>query len=170
MNEAIKMAKLSAKGGYNLFLGVTLSTIISAIGTILVVRLLGPSQYGLYSIALISPALISLFRDWGTNSAIIKYLAQYRSENKKAEMKTILASGALFESAVGILLTLTCYLLAGFLATNIFHRPEMKSLIEIASITILAGSLLTVSQSAFIGFERMELNLRNNLGTHYNIG
>jgi len=78
------MAKLSAKGGYNLFLGVTLSTIISAIGTILVVRPLDPSQYGLYSIALISPALISLFRDWGTNSAMIKFLAQYRSENKKA--------------------------------------------------------------------------------------
>lgn len=42
------MAKLSAKGSFNLFLGVTLSTIISAMGTILVVRLLGPSQYGLY--------------------------------------------------------------------------------------------------------------------------
>jgi len=158
VNEAIRMAKLSAKGGYNLFLGVTLSTIISAIGTILVVRLLDPSQYGLYSIALISPALISLFRDWGTNSAMIKFLAQYRSENKKAEMKTILAAGILFESVLGILLTLTCYLLAGFLATNIFHRPEMKNLIEIASVTILAGSFLTVSQSTFIGFERMEFN------------
>jgi len=152
------MAKLSAKSGFNLFLGVTLSTLISAIGTILVVRLLGPSQYGLYTIALISPAFIGLFRDWGTNSAMIKYLAQYSSENKKAEIKTILASGALFESALGTVLTLTCYLFAGFLATNIFHRPEMKNLIEIASITILAGSFLTVSQSAFIGFERMEFN------------
>jgi O-antigen/teichoic acid export membrane protein len=152
------MAKLSAKGGFNLFLGVSISSVVSAAGVIILMRLLTPSEYGLVAIAMISPTLISLFRDWGMNSAMIKYVAQYRSENKIAKVRNIVASGILFELVVGVTLSLSSFLLAGFLATNLFHRSETKTLIEIASLIILAGSFFTASQSVFTGFERMEFN------------
>jgi len=158
MSRAAKMAKISAKGGFHLFLGVSLSSAISALGTILLVRLLTPTQYGLFAIALMPPALIGLFRDWGINFAITKHLAQYKSENKTAEIKRVLTCGLLFESALGTLLSITCFFLANFLAINVFHRPELKPLVEIASITILATGLFTAAQSTFTGFERMELN------------
>jgi len=152
------MAKLSARGGLKLFLGVSISSIVSAVGVILLMRLLTPSEYGLVTIAMISPALIALFRDWGVNSAMIKYVAQYRSENRISRVRNVMASGLLFELVVGVSLSLGSFLLAGFLAANVFHRAEAKILIEIASLTILAGSFLTASQSTFIGFERMEFN------------
>ena len=156
MNKAIRIAQLSAKGSFTLFLGHAVSRVVSALGTILLVRLLTPPEYGLVTIALIAPVLISLFRDWGLSSSMIKYLAQYRSEGKTKEIKNILTSGLLFESTLGILLAIISYLLAGFLTTNVFHRPEIRSPIEITSLIILAGSLITLSQSTFIGFERME--------------
>lgn len=158
MSKAIEMAKTSTRGGFHLFLGVSLSSVIAALGTILLVRLLTPDQYGLYAIALIPPGFISLFRDWGMNSAIIKHLAQYRSENKTTEIRQVLASGLLFESVLGTLLSVICFLLMSFLAVEVFHRPELQPLIGIASITILAGALLTATQSTFTGFEKMELS------------
>jgi len=158
MSKAIKVAKISARGGFHLFLGVALSSVISALGIIFLVRLLTPTQYGLYAIALMPPALIGLFRDWGINFAMIKHLAQYKSENRTADVKRVLASGLLFESVLGTVLSITCFFLASFLAINVFHRPELQPLIGIASITILAGALFTAAQSAFTGFERMELN------------
>lgn len=159
MSKAIKMAKLSARGGLNLFLGVSISSVVSAVGVILLMRLLTRSEYGLATIALISPALISLFRDWGVNSAVIKYVAQYRSDNDTSKMRKVMASGLLFELVLGILLSIISFSLASFLMTNVFHRPpDRKILIEIASITIIAGALVTVSQSIFTGFERMEFN------------
>lgn len=158
MSKAIRMARLSAKGGVSLFLGLIISTLISAVGLIVVLRMLTPQEYGLVTIALIPPAFIGMFRDWGVNSAMIKYLAQYRSENRTIEAKNVLVSGLIFELTLGVLLSLVSFSLSNFLATHVFHRPEMGYLIEIASITILAGSLLTASQSAFIGFERMEFN------------
>jgi len=39
MSKAIKMARVSAKGGFNLFWGLTASTIISATGIILTAKL-----------------------------------------------------------------------------------------------------------------------------------
>jgi O-antigen/teichoic acid export membrane protein len=158
MSKAVKMARVSAKGGFNLFWGLAASTIISAVGVILVARLLSPSEYGIVAIALTAPSLITTFRDWGINSAMIKYIAQYNSENKPANVKGILIAGLLFELALGLSLSFISFLLSGFLATNVFQRPDIKPLIQIASLTILAGALLTAAQSAFTGIEKMELN------------
>jgi len=158
VDKTIRMARVSAKGGFHLFLGVALSSIISAVGTIIVGMLLGQDNYGLYAIALIPPSMFTLFRDWGVSSAMIKYIAQYRSENKTAETKNILASGMLFEVILGVLLSFISFSSAGFLAANMYHQAGAKHLIEIASTTILTGSLITVAQSVFTGFERMEFS------------
>lgn len=158
MSKAIRIAKLSAKGGFNLFLGISLSSVISALGVIILARLFTPSQYGLYTIVLMPASLITLFRDWGMNSAMIKYVAQYRSEGRTVEMRKVIASGLLFELVAGIFMSVTTFFLAGLLAKDVFHRPEIEPLVRLTSVTVLAGALLTAAQSAFIGSERMELN------------
>jgi O-antigen/teichoic acid export membrane protein len=157
VTKAIEMARVSAKGGFNLFWGLAASTIISAAGVTFVAWLLSPSEYGLVTVAMMAPNLITLFRDWGMNSAMIMYTAQYKSENKTAETRAILASGLLFELVLGVSLSLTSFLLSGFLATTVFHRPDVKPLIEIASFTVLGTALITAAQSAFTGSEKMEL-------------
>jgi O-antigen/teichoic acid export membrane protein len=159
LDKATGMGKLSARGGFKLFIGVSVSSIVTAVSLILVLRLLGdPDEYGIITTALIFPAILSLFKDWGTNSAMVKYLAQYRSENKTHSVKNVMVTGLLFELVTGVLLTLLCFLLADFLATSVFQLPEAKVLIEVASLTILADSFLKVSQSTFIGLERMEFH------------
>jgi O-antigen/teichoic acid export membrane protein len=158
VSKAAEMAKVSAKGGFNLFWGLAVSTIISAVSVILVARLLSPSEYGIVTIALIAPNLMSIFQDWGISTAMIKYTAQYKSESKPANVKSILIAGLIFEIVSGFLLSILSFLLSGFLATNVFQRPDIKPLIQIASFTILAGALITTAQSAFIGNEKMELN------------
>lgn len=153
------MAKSSARGGFKLFLGVSISSVVTAVSLILVLRLLANADdYGIITTVMIFPTMLSLFKDWGTNSAMIKYLAQYKSENKIGGIKNVLLTGILFELVTGVLLTLICFLLADFLATSVFHLPEAKVLIEIASLTILADSFLKVSQSTFIGLERLEFH------------
>jgi O-antigen/teichoic acid export membrane protein len=117
-----------------------------------------PDEYGIIITALIFPAILGLFKDWGTNSAMIKYLAQYRSENKPRNVKNVMVTGLIFELVTGVLLTLLCFLLADFLATSVFQLPEAKVLIQVASLTIIADSFLKVSQSTFIGLERLEFH------------
>lgn len=159
MGKATGMAKSSARSSFKLFIGVSLSSVVTAISLILVLRLLdNPDAYGIITTALIFPIILTLFKDWGINSAMIKYLAQYRSENKTHRVKNVMVAGLLFELVTGVLLTLLCFLLAGFLATSVFHLPETKVLIEVASLTILADSFLKVSQSTFIGLERLEFH------------
>jgi len=57
------MGRKSATGSLQLFIGVAASTIIMAIGTIILARLITQEEYGLYTVALIPSATATLFRD-----------------------------------------------------------------------------------------------------------
>lgn len=158
MQKALKMGKTSAAGSFQLFLGVATSTVVMAVGTIILARLMTPEEYGLYSVALIPSYMIILFRDWGISSAITKYTAALRAQNKQEKTREIIKAGIIFETVMGLALWLLSISLSGYIATTVFQRPESTHLIAIASITIFTGALTTAAQSAFVGFERMELS------------
>jgi len=157
VEKALKMGKVSVKGSFQLFIGKAASTVILAIGSIILARLMAPAEYGLYAIALIPSMTISLFRDWGIGQAMAKYIAHYKAIGKDENIRDIIAAGIIFRIIIGLALSLFSLFLASFIATSVFNRPEITSLISIASIVILAESLLTAAQSNFTGFERMEL-------------
>jgi O-antigen/teichoic acid export membrane protein len=155
--KAMEMAKVSAKGGFYLFWGIVVSTVVSAVGVIVLARILQPQDYGLYTIALAAPNLIGTLRDWGMNSAMVKYTAQYSAEEKPERVRSILLAGLVFEVILGLALSFLSLLLSGFIAANIFKRP-ITALIQIASFTILAGAFLNAAQAAFTGREQMKPN------------
>ena len=152
------MGKTSAIGSFQLLIGVAASTIIMAVGTIIIGRLLTPDEYGLYGIVLVPSTLINLFRDWGINSAMTKYIVSFRASNRDEEIHDVIFAGLIFEVASGLALSFLSLLLASFIASTVFHRPESASYMAIVSVSIISGALLAASQSGFVGFERMELN------------
>lgn len=154
MSKAENLGKVSAKGGFNLFWGIALSSLITSIGVIIVGRTLSVVEMGILSVALIAPNLIKSFRDLGIDQATIKYTAQYRSENKLGKIKQVLAAEILFEIFIGLILSVSSFLLSDFMAV-ILDRPEIAPLIQIASIIIFAEALLKASQVAFTGYEKM---------------
>jgi len=158
MEKALEMGKRGATGSFQLLIGVAASTIIMAVGTIILGRLLTPDEYGLYGIAMVPSTLIILFRDWGINSAITRYTASLRASHREEEIHDFIAAGLIFEVASGIALSFLSLFLASFIASTVFHKPESASYIAIISISIISGSLLATSQGGFIGFERMGLN------------
>lgn len=158
MNKALKLGKVSATGGFNLFVGQSISNVIMAIGSIILARLMLPAEYGLYTIALVPSLTISLFHDWGINKAMTKYVAHHKVMDNDEAIHDIIAAGLIFKSVTGLVLSILSFLLANFIATSFFNRPEIAPLISITSLVILSDSLLTASQSNFTGFEKMKFN------------
>ncbi|MFW6117274.1 MAG: flippase [Thermoproteota archaeon] len=156
MSKAVKMAKVSAKGGFHLFLGMAVSSLISAAGTIIIIRLLTPAQYGLYTKVLTVPAMLTLFQNLGVNQAVIKFLSQFRSQNRPGEARKIVGSGLFFQSLLSAALFLVAFSLSGVFAQNVFGRPEIQPLIQLASFAVLANVLFYSSSAVFTGYERME--------------
>jgi O-antigen/teichoic acid export membrane protein len=127
------------------------------LGTIAIAYFLGEDNMGLYYVAINAPVLIATFRDWGVNTAIVRYTAQYNHQNNTAKIRSIFIAGLTFELLLGLILTVLSISISGFLAAG-FQRPQIAELIQISSIVILTGGILNVATAAFTGMERMHLN------------
>jgi O-antigen/teichoic acid export membrane protein len=158
MSKAEDIGKVSTTGSFHLLWGLVVSTVISSVATVFAARFLGSDLYGLYGVVLAAPTLIGIFRDWGVNSAMVRYAAQRRGEGRDWEVRSILVSGLTFEIAMGLALSALSFGLSGFLAADVFHRPTIAPLIELASISILATGVVNAATAAFTGVERMEHN------------
>jgi stage V sporulation protein B len=158
LEKALEMGKASAAQSFRLLIGIATSTVIVAVGSIILGRLLTTADYGLYGIVLVPASLIILFRDWGVTSAMTRYIASLRASNRDEEINDFIAAGLIFEVLSGIALSLLSLFLAGFIASTVFRKPESASYIAIVSASIILGSLTAASSAGFIGFERMELN------------
>lgn len=156
VTKAVKLAKTSTKGGFTLFWGVAISSIISALGVMIVAGILEEGEYGIVAIALTAPNLLILIRDLGIDQSTIKYTAQYKQENKLTEIKNILIAGITFEFLLGIILSVLSYIFSGYIAIKIFNRPDIVRFIQIASFSIFGNALFKMSDSAFIGYEKMQ--------------
>jgi O-antigen/teichoic acid export membrane protein len=138
--------------------GLVISSIVSAVGVVFIGRLPGPDAYGLYTIALIAPNMILIFRDWGVTYAMIRFTAKYRAEGRLDEVRSIIFSGLVFEFASGLILCLISFAVSDYIAASIFNRPALAPLMQIASFYILASAMISAASAAFTGLERMASN------------
>lgn len=158
MEKLLKIGKTSAVGSLHLFIGKLSSTVILALGTIVIGFFILDTEYGLYTIALIPSTTILLFQDWGVSSAMIRFIARNRADNRERELWRVIIAGLTFTIATGLLLTFISILTANFVATSIFGNPDSAFLISFASITIVSLAAFTAATSIFIAFEKMKLN------------
>ncbi|MBC8274636.1 MAG: flippase [Chloroflexi bacterium] len=138
-------------------IGQVSSTLITAIAIIIVARFLGSTNYGQITIAMVPISIAGLFIDLGINGALIKYLAQYRSEGRILEANSFLKAGLTINILASSILTALIYLSSGYLAKQVFHQPEIQVLIQVSSINLIAQSLFNTARSIFVGYERMNL-------------
>jgi O-antigen/teichoic acid export membrane protein len=158
MMEATDIAKVTTRSGIHFLWGLVASTVISAVGSIFIARLLGSDLYGLYTVTLAAPALLAVFRDWGVTTAMIRSTAQSKAKNRIDEIRSIFVSGYVFEIALGVTLSVISLVFSDLISAIVFNRPNIASLIQITSFVILAEGLTSAATAVFVGTERMELN------------
>lgn len=83
-DKLIEIAEDSARGGLFLFTGNALSLLTLALGSIITARLLGPENYGIYTLFLVVPSILAGLIDLGGNPALTTFSAKLRAEGKKS--------------------------------------------------------------------------------------
>ena len=150
------LGRKSAKGSFDLFVGVVTQNIILAIGAIIVGRLLGSAFYGLYTLSLIPANFVGLFVGFGIRNATIRYAAQYNHRNLQKKVKETIIIGLSFTALVGILLSLLGFSLSGSIST-LFGRSDEIFLMQLMSLTIFFNAVIIAAQSVFVGLEKTGL-------------
>jgi O-antigen/teichoic acid export membrane protein len=127
-------------GGFVLFVGRLAYNAVSAVGSIVIARLLGPANYGVVSIALIYPLMFSGLADLGLSTAIMRYasIGDFRRAFTALWLRVLITTAF----AVALIP------LAPYLAFTL-HRPYLAPMIDVLAIYAFAYNAVT-SVTAFL--------------------
>jgi len=154
-DELTTIAQKAARGGLFLFIGNASSTVILAVGAILVARLLGPFSYGLYMLAVAIPLLLVALADVGMSFALVRLPARLRSEGDHARANRLIKLGFLLKLAISTTASVVCYAGSSVIATIVLNRPELTPFIQLASLMILFQAIYDATNHVFIGQDLM---------------
>ena len=160
---ALDIAKRSVRGSLVLFVLYLSATLVNAISVILVARMLGPSGYGTYTLALLIPGVLQLLIGFGALPAVIRYAAYYTSIGRQDEAKRFTMNVIVFLGLTGTALTALCFVLAGSLSTLILNRPSLGPYVELTSLTILGTTAMQTATMSAIGWNWMSLSGSTNV-------
>ncbi len=142
----------TAKVATSVLLGKVIVFVLAGASFIIVARLLGPSTYGIYTLAIAIIGIFGSVGDLGIGVSFNKFIPEYMSRNEHLKIKELLANGYAMLLLFGGILTILTFALSGVFSTYIFHSAAYSGLIEIASFLILLSILYGDSYSALIGF------------------
>jgi O-antigen/teichoic acid export membrane protein len=151
----IDIARRSTKGSVALFTGNFFSTIVAAISAIIIARLLGPDNYGSYTLALLIPNILVGLLGLGVATGVTRFAAYHSSRGERAVALRMTLNGVYFLLAFGVVLTLFSYVAADYLSSTILHRPELTPLAKVASLAIVSQGIVTTAISALLGWNAM---------------
>jgi len=152
------IAQKAARGGTFLLIGYFSSTVILAVGSIIIARLLGPSSYGSYSLAVTIPLLLISLADVGMNSALVRFPAKLRSEGDLSRSNRMIRIAFLFKFCTSMAASFICYSGAKIIAVSILNRSELAPLVQLASALILFKAVYECAAYSFIGLDLMQFS------------
>ncbi len=122
--------------------------LISWVGTLFVMRLLAPSDYGLAAISSAVLSIVSMIAEFGFGSALVQSRTLTRDQ-----IRSVFGAALLFALAsMGVVAALAPFLAA------FFRAPEAQLLIQVASVNLLLYALTTVPDAML----RREMQFRGS--------
>jgi len=135
-----------------LFSGGFIATALSALTGILIARLLGPEQYGVYSLAFTIPGFLMVFTGFGVNSALTRYISSLYNGGKSSRLASMIKTGVLFTVFESLLVFLLGYLFISELSRILLGRPDLADYSLILLPTIILQAVISASMGVLLGF------------------
>lgn len=145
-------AKQTARSSLLLIMGNLASTGVGFVSVLVVARLLGPSQYGIYTLATTASATFIIFTSWGINTSITRFSAYYQSRGQIEVARRKIQNSITFFLIIGSVLALTSYLIAPYFSTVVFHRSDIAHYVQLCSLSILGQVVLSASVLALVAW------------------
>jgi len=151
-----KLTKRIAKGGGVAFAGGIVGNILGFGLNILLGRVLGPRDYGLYALGISVSGFVRSNATLGLGQGVIRFCSMYRGEGDKARIKGVILSSLLFSAISSFLMSVFLFIFSSLIAQRIFHSPELTPVLMVFALSLPFYVLLGVSISFAVSFQRID--------------
>lgn len=146
----------TAKGGSILAAGKLIELGGRFITALLLARLLGAGEYGMYNLALSAATIVAAVAGFGLDSAMIRYVAIQSKKQDGAGLWGTVQLGIVGTVGSSAVLSAGLYFLAGPIAEQLFQEPKLVPLLQLLSIVVPFLAVSDVLVGIAHGFKRME--------------
>ncbi len=147
---------LVAKGGGVTFAGKMFLAVIRLVTAVLLTRLLGAHQYGMYNLGLSAANIAAGLAIFGLDTALVRYVAMLAGRRDERGVWGALQVGIGTATLLSVFTGTALYALAFPIASNVFHEPQLAPVLQLISAIVPFLVLSEVLAGANRGFKRMD--------------
>jgi O-antigen/teichoic acid export membrane protein len=129
----------------------------TAVLTLFLVRALGPSDYGLFSLAISITGLLLLPTDLGISQSVGRFIAEQR--HSRGGVAALVADALMLKVPLAAVFGLGLVVLAGPISSW-YDEPGLAWPLRFAALSLMAQSLMMLFSSAFVSLGHTGRNLR----------
>jgi O-antigen/teichoic acid export membrane protein len=144
--------------GLLLLLGNVVSTVILALVTIVVARVLGPDSYGVYSLILLTPTYLAFAIDLGLPTSLAHFSAKAYGDSDEDRAGRFATTAITTGLVLGLLSTIAAVLFSSFIANVVISRPGTETLVAWASVILAPQVAFNLLSQFFPSVRRPQYN------------
>ncbi|GEQ99772.1 polysaccharide biosynthesis related protein [Iodidimonas gelatinilytica] len=139
---------------------VTFGVKIAGVGlmflfNILVARLLGVADTGLFFLALTVLQVGATVTLWGLDKATLRYVAGFVANERWSDVRAVLSRAVILALSISVFLAVLVFFSAPFLAIRIFHEPALEVSLRIVAIALPVLAILPIFVEGLKGLKKI---------------
>ena len=132
--------------------GKILTFLMTGIALVVVTRLIGPNQYGIYTLSVAFAGIFGTAGYLGIGTALTKFISEALNKKDRKEINNIVSNSLFIVMVSGVVLTVVAFLISGLVSSYMFHSSSLSYVIEIVSFYIITSMLFGSIYETMIGF------------------
>lgn len=146
-----------SQGASIFFVGKVCYQVLVFITSIILTRVLGATNYGIYAYLRVLFSLFSVLTRLGGDKAVLRFIPEYESD---PQMQGVMLTLAYLTSLlVGGLVAVGVYYLAPFISHFTIDEPLFVDVLRVGAIVLPFNTLANITYSTFKSIERMDYNV-----------
>ena len=119
--------------------------------SILLGRILGPADYGLFSLGISVMAILCIFPNFGLGQGLTQYIPYNIKKKNYLDVKNVINFSIKFTFIIGIIVSIFLYIFSDYIAINFFNNSELGLVFKGFSIALTFWAIHNTLGSPYTG-------------------
>src|SRR3989338_5520343 len=158
MNDVDASLRTVAKSSIVVLAGTLVGYIIAYLFRVIIARYLGPTEYGVFSIAVSVTTIALGVAAFGMDGTVPRFVSYYSGLGDRARTRGTVLSSIKITLPLSLVAAALLFASADWLST-VFKNDSLAAVVKITSVSIPFGTLAVVLGSASIGLQKIQYDI-----------
>ncbi|MBI2208860.1 flippase [Candidatus Woesearchaeota archaeon] len=153
--KMITYTKLAVKGAATILVISLIAAFLGYVVRVILARSLTMEEFGLFYAVFGFLSLIGLFKSFGFDKALAKFIPEFLSKKDNDNIKSSIMYVIIIQLITNIIIIILVYIFSDFLAVSYFKSESVSDILKLMAIAFFIDSFVQVLKTAFQGFKEM---------------